>query len=155
MLLDGVKRIDPNIEAKYRRTRLRGNEVLLRIRGGLGEVAVCPKEMIGGNVSREIAVIPVMDYLDPYYLMYALAAPSSQDLMKSKVRGTCYIGINLKDVGRLPIPVPPITEQRGIVAYFDGLRAQLDTLMQVQSEVTNELEALMPSILDKAFKGEL
>jgi type I restriction enzyme S subunit len=155
VLLDGVKRIDPNIEAKYKRTRLRGNEVLLRIRGGLGEVAVCPNEMIGGNVSREIAVIPVIDHLDPYYLMFALAAPSSQDFMKSKVRGTSYVGINLKDVRRLPIPIPSIEEQKRIVAYFDELKAQVDAVNQLHAATATELEALMSSILDKAFKGEL
>jgi len=153
--LDSVKRIDPNIEAKYKRTRLRGNEVLLRIRGGLGEVAVCPKEMIDGNVSREIAVIPVTDRLDVYYLMYALATPSSQDFMKSKTRGTSYMGINLRDVRKLPVPVPPAEEQYRVVIYLDGLRANIERLKQVQFQTTIELEALFPSILDKAFKGEL
>jgi len=153
--LDSVKRIDPNIEAKYKRTRLRGNEVLLRIRGGLGEVAVCPKEMIGGNVSREIAVIPVTDRLDVYYLMYALATPSSQNFMKSKTRGTSYMGINLRDVRKLPVPIPPAEEQYRVVAYLDGLRANIERLKQLQIQTTIELEALFPSILDKAFKGEL
>jgi type I restriction enzyme S subunit len=155
VLLKDVKRIDPNIEAKYKRTRLRGNEVLLRIRGGFGEVAVCPNEMIGGNVSREIAVIPIVDHLDPYYLMYALAAPSSQDFMKSKVRGTSYVGINLKDVRRLPIPIPSIEEQKRIVAYFDELKAQVDVVNQLHAATATELEALMSSFLDRAFKGEL
>lgn len=155
VILQAVKRIDPNIEAKYKRTRLRGNEVLLRIRGGLGEVAVCPQGMIGGNVSREIAVIPVKDQLDTYYLMYALARPSSQDFMKSKTRGTSYLGINLRDVNKLPVPVPPIEEQKRIVAYVDDLRAKMERLKQIQNQTAGELAALFPSIIDKAFNGDL
>jgi type I restriction enzyme S subunit len=153
--VDEAKQVDPHIEAKYRRTRLEGNEVLLRIRGGLGEVAVCPRGMVGGNVSREIAVIPLKADVDPYFMMYAIAAASSQDFLRRHVRGTSYVGINLIDVRRLEVPVPPIQHQRRIVAYLDGLQAQVDALKRLQAETAAELDALLPSILDRAFKGEL
>jgi restriction endonuclease S subunit len=153
--LTNVKKIDPTTEAKYRRTHLRGNELLLRIRGGLGELAVCPPEMVGGNVSREIAVIPFTDRVLPKFGMYVLAAPTSQVRMRSHLRGTSYVGINLKDVRTLPMPVPPVPEQQKIVADLDLLRAKVDTLKKLQSETAAELDALIPSILSKAFSGEL
>ena len=53
------------------------------------------------------------------------------------------------------IPVAPIEEQRRIVAYLDGLQAKVDALKKLQAETAAELDALLPSILDKAFKGEL
>ena len=46
-------------------------------------------------------------------------------------------------------------EQRRIVAYPDGLQAKVTALRKLQSVSGEELSALMPSILDKAFKGEL
>ena len=155
VLTSNVKRVDPEIEAKYLRTRLRGNELLLRIRGGLGEVAVCPSEMIGGNVSREIAVIPFTNHVDPKYGMYTLAAPCNQMRMIAHLRGTSYVGINLKDVRNLMIPVPKISEQRRVVEYLDSLIAVVERLRKLQTESATELDALLPSILDKAFKGEL
>jgi type I restriction enzyme S subunit len=45
--------------------------------------------------------------------------------------------------------------KRRLVAYLDGLQAQVSTLRAAQAETEKELSALMPSILDKAFKGEL
>jgi type I restriction enzyme S subunit len=36
-----------------------------------------------------------------------------------------------------------------------GLQAQVDALKKLQAETAAELDALLPSILDKAFKGEL
>ena len=47
------------------------------------------------------------------------------------------------------------SEQRRIVAYLDGLQAKVNALRAAQAETDKELSALMPSILDKAFKGEL
>lgn len=155
VLLNNVKCIDPEVEQKYRRTRLHGNEVLLRIRGGFGEVAVCPPEVVGGNVSREIAVIPFTDRVLPKYGMYLLSAPCNQTRMKAHLRGTSYVGINLKDVRMLPIPVPPLPEQRRIVAYLGRLQSQLGELRKYQAETQRELDALTQSILSKAFRGEL
>jgi type I restriction enzyme S subunit len=55
----------------------------------------------------------------------------------------------------IPIPLPALAEQRRIVAYLDDLQAKVDALKKLQAETAAELDALMPSILDKAFRGEL
>jgi type I restriction enzyme S subunit len=53
------------------------------------------------------------------------------------------------------IPVPTLPEQRRVVAELDALQAKVDALKRLQAETAAELDALLPSILDKAFKGEL
>ncbi len=53
------------------------------------------------------------------------------------------------------IPVPPLAEQRRIVAELDALQAEVDEVKRLQNETATELDALMPSILDRAFRGEL
>jgi len=54
----------------------------------------------------------------------------------------------------------PLDEQRRIVAYLDGLQAKVNALRELQSAIGEELRplfgrTLMPSVLDKAFRGEL
>jgi len=63
--------------------------------------------------------------------------------------------IVLREIRRFPIPLPDIAEQRRIVAYLDGLQAKVDQLKALQAQTAAELDALLPSILDKAFRGEL
>jgi type I restriction enzyme S subunit len=61
-------------------------------------------------------------------------------------------------LGRLrtaEVPIPPISEQNHIVAYLDDLQAQMDELTALQDAAQAELDALLPSVLDRAFKGEL
>ena len=45
--------------------------------------------------------------------------------------------------------------QRRIVGYLDGLSERINELRRLQSESQVELDALLPSVLDRAFKGEL
>ena len=40
-------------------------------------------------------------------------------------------------------------------AYLDGLQARVSALRVAQTETEKELSALLPSVLDRAFKGEL
>lgn len=53
------------------------------------------------------------------------------------------------------IPVPPLSEQHRIVAYLDELHTKVDSLKRLQAETTAELDAMLPSVLDRAFNGEL
>jgi type I restriction enzyme S subunit len=63
--------------------------------------------------------------------------------------------LNVADMRRVPVPVPPLPEQRRVVAYLDGLQAKVDALKRLQAETAAELDALLPSILDRAFRGDL
>jgi type I restriction enzyme, S subunit len=42
-----------------------------------------------------------------------------------------------------------------IVAYIDNFQTKVDALKTLQEKTAAELDALMPSVLDKAFRGEL
>ncbi len=55
-----------------------------------------------------------------------------------------------------------LDDQRRIVAYLDSFslgrdlrQARLASLRELQSQTGEELDALLPSVLDRAFKGEL
>lgn len=63
--------------------------------------------------------------------------------------------INQEHVAAIAVPAPLFSEQRRIVAYLDDLLVKVDTLKTLQEKTAAELDALMPSILDKAFRGEL
>jgi type I restriction enzyme, S subunit len=61
-------------------------------------------------------------------------------------------------LGRLrsaEIPLPPLAEQLCIVQRLQLLQAKVDSLRHVQAQSAIELDALLPAILDRAFKGEL
>ncbi len=99
-------------------------------------VAITPKAEIGGEY--------IYHYL--CYLRTHLERVAPQSAQKN---------INLGILLPLPIPNLPLPEQRRIVAYLDDLQAKVDALKKLQAETAAELDAMMPSVLDRAFKGEL
>lgn len=92
----------------------------------------------------------------PDFLVFALGSRRVRVQIEELGKTTAgQIGVSGADAKAFVIPVPPVEEQRRIVEYLDGLQAKVDDLKKLQSETTAELDALLPSILDKAFKGEL
>jgi len=60
------------------------------------------------------------------------------------------------DVQEIPFPTAlTLDSQRSIVEKLRTLQEQMDAVSQLQAETAAELDALLPSILDKAFKGGL
>jgi type I restriction enzyme, S subunit len=59
--------------------------------------------------------------------------------------------LGLQALDALKVPVPPLSSQK----WFDALYDKAEAIRQRQGEVRQSLEALFPSILDKAYKGEL
>ena len=52
-------------------------------------------------------------------------------------------------------PSPSPDEQRIIVSWLNNLHSKLDALKRHQAETAAELDALLPAVLELAFRGEL
>lgn len=146
-----VVRASPRISEKYKRTVIRGGELLLSIRGTVGRVAVAPSSAAGWNVSREVAVIPTTDEVNPEYLQQLMLTDGAQRFYGGNVRGVAQRGINLKDVRRLPVPLP---DKRMLERYLAVVyRAQKLRSAAQQRDVF--VDDLWGALVQRAFRGEL
>jgi len=92
----------------------------------------------------------------PDFLVYALGSRRVRQQIEQFGKTTAgNIGISGGNAKSFQIPVPPIQDQHRIVVELDAIQSQVDALKKLQAETGVELIALLPSILDRAFKGEL
>ena len=92
----------------------------------------------------------------PNFLLYQWLSPLIfHDQIIGRMKGSASPHLNIKALRQFNFILPPLSEQHRIVAYLDELQAKVDGLKQLQAQTAAELDALLPSILDKAFKGEL
>jgi type I restriction enzyme S subunit len=109
-----------------------------------------------GVCSADIYPVKVTnDDLDPRFVMWSLVAGPFTDYANTLSGRTRMPKLNRKQFFAFELAYPEKTEQRRIVGYLDGLAGQVVALARLQSETAAALDALLPSILDKAFKGEL
>ena len=148
---EGLVYTDPANSAKYKRTVIRGNEILLSIRGTVGRVAIAPESIRGSNVTREIAVVPVANGIDSRYLRLLMMTDGAQRFMSGEVRGVAQRGINLRDVRRLPVPLadpPTMREFSKLIDKHEAIQHKLETSERMANK-------LFRSVVQRAFRGEL
>ena len=103
-----------------------------------------------------IRIRPEQGKVRPEYLNVYLNSPAGQEEVQRRSRTTS--GLRILSIGRINsivIPLPALPEQDRIVAYLDEVQVKVDALKRTQAETEAELDALLPSILDRAFRGEL
>lgn len=148
-------RISNELDAEFKRTRLQGGELLLNLVGAsIGRSAIATAELKGANVSRAIAVIPVVPERTKW-VQIVLSSPDSQSGILGRRTGIAQPVLNLGQVKQLPIPLPPLAEQRRIVAEVERRLSVVEELESVVSANLQRATRLRQSILQKAFTGEL
>jgi type I restriction enzyme, S subunit len=104
-----------------------------------------------------IRLKPDLSKIEPQFLAISLSTSFSQEYLVKRKTGLAEAQVNISQAILLstPIAYPSLTEQKRIITYLNDVKAKIESLKQLQTETSAELDALLPSILDKAFKGEL
>lgn len=146
---EALKRTSVEIAGKYRRTVLRGGELVISIRGTIGRCALVPKQLSGGNITRELALIPHLD-LNSSFLLALLRSDAVQRLISGDVKGVAQRGINLEDLRELPVVLPSDSE----VKEFARRVGAVEKLKAAQRTALAELDALFATLQHRAFNEE-
>jgi type I restriction enzyme S subunit len=148
-------------EDEYRRRTVRGelqadDIVLVREGGGTGKSALVLPEHRFSLGQRVMMLRPDQDKVLPKFFLYQLLSPTIQeDHIQSHSKGSASPHLNIGSLRQFPFLLPSVGEQAQIVENLDALQAKLDAVKALQAETAAELDAMLPAILDKAFKGEL
>ncbi len=154
-ILEGqLLRTSKEIAARYERSSLKGGDVLLGIIRAT-KVAVVPESLEGGNITQGTARFRPSSKITSQYLAWVLESPFAQRWLHARYRGIDMPGLNLADVRRVPIPLPPKDEQEEIERRLQRILVRHDRLSSRYLSAVRMLERLEPAVLTKAFRGEL
>lgn len=99
------------------------------------------------------AMLPQPSVFVSKYLQYWLRGLYHE--MRMETRAGAQPNWNLGMIGRIAVVTPSLERQNEIVEHLDTLEQQINGLRRRQDETTAELRALMPSVLNHAFSGQL
>jgi len=85
--------------------------------------------------------------ITPEYFVYYSGSYSYQLSVDALTTGATRSRISRKNLGGIPVPLPPLDEQRRIVAKLDEATAAIDSLESGVDAAAQELDALTASAL--------
>jgi type I restriction enzyme S subunit len=105
---------------------------------------------------RHVAILrPDQSRLRSKFLWHMLRSSTVFKTAWSATTGTAQPTIPLRAIRALQIPCPPLEVQNNCVSRLERLNAMSLDGQHERKKMGAELKALLPSILDRAFRGEL
>jgi type I restriction enzyme S subunit len=137
-----------------------GDILIVRTNGSAGLVGRCavvpPLPEPHAFASYLIRLRCDREHVEPDHLQLALRHQRSTGQLFDFARTTAgQYNVSIGRLNAASFPVAPRAEQLRLVTAIDALQAKVDALKALQAHSAAELDALLPSVLDKAFKGEL
>ncbi|GAB4502457.1 MAG: restriction endonuclease subunit S [Anaerolineales bacterium] len=103
-----------------------------------------PHAMIPANLCK---LTPDLSIIDPSFLVYYLNSNDSVDYLRSNASATSQPALSLGKIKELPVPLPPLTEQKRIAS----LLARADRLRQLRRTAHDLGDALLQSVFLEMF----
>jgi type I restriction enzyme, S subunit len=154
--LADIRRTTPEIAAKYKRSLLKADDIILSIVGTIGKVALVPPELEGGNITQSsVRIRPRRELLLPRFLAWFLRSPLATRQYDAARLGTAVPRLNVAHVRDLLIPVPPLPEQRRIVAEIEQQFTRLDAGVAALRRTQANLKRYRAAVFKAACEGRL
>ena len=153
-----VKRWPKEKYNELKRFELKDSDIVLAmdrpwIKSGLKISKITEKELPSLLVQRT-AALRVVNHILSDYLYYALQNKKFSDYLIDQQTGVGVPHISGKQILNFQIPLPPLSEQKRIVAHLDKLSEKVKRLEEIYRRTIADCEELKKSILKKTFEGE-
>ena len=142
-----VLHVAVSIEESYKRTRLGGGEVLLTLVGSTGQTAIVTDDLVGWNVARAIAVIRPSPEIGAKWINICLQSDETKRFLDDRANTTVQKTLNLADVKRIPIPIPPTAVRHAIETVITSITDKID----LNRRINQTLEAMAQAMFKSWF----
>lgn len=150
------KRLPAAAAPSRARQRLKAGDVLVSMtRPNLNAVAIVPPELDGSIGSTGFHVLRAVDDVEPRWLFNAVQTRDFVETMSEFVQGALYPAVRPKDIRGFQIQIPPIDEQRRVIADIEKQFSRLDEAVSNLKHVKANLKRYKAAVLKAAVEGRL
>jgi type I restriction enzyme, S subunit len=155
LLMNDRAYVAPPARSEGTRTSIDVGDLLVVITGDVGHVAIWDQNLGEAYVSQHVALVkPFTPKVSRWLLLCLMAPTAGRGQLRSSIYGG-KPGLNLNQVRSAVVPLPPLAEQRRIVAKVDELMAVCDELEESLAAEQTERGRLLDALLRDALEDAL
>lgn len=152
---NALSRTTPEIDAAYSRSRLKAGDIVYSIRGSFGDVELLPVDLDGINLTQDAARISPIKEIDREWLLFVLKSDAVLLQMTARAIGATIKGVNIRDLRRALLPIPPPNEQERIKVWLNESVHGLDYQHRMVERSRYLLEEYRSALITAAVTGKL
>jgi type I restriction enzyme S subunit len=155
ILFDTPYFVSEEWSAAHKKSVLKTGDVLIVQTGDIGQVAAVTDEFAGCNCHALIIVCVRLKMVDGFFLSAVLRSHYGFHSLKQVQTGALHPHLNCTNIRDIFLPVPPLREQRAILAFLDRETAKIDRLMEARRKQVELLQeqrtAFIHHVVTKGF----
>ena len=152
--LDDLQHVRLPEGAEGTRTAVLSGDLLFSITAEIGMMGLIPKDFPTAFINQHTALIRFYDAIKGRFIPYVLLSSFAKEQYASRKHGM-KISFRLDSIEDVLIPLPPLTEQKRIVARIEELFKIVDSLGRAADGLAEAAKRLDRKILDLAIRGKL
>ena len=141
--VEELKKTTEFISDRYKKTLLKGHELLITVRANIADTFIADEEFMGCNVGRGIVPIRTQeDIMRLEFLKCLIDNKHLNDILKSKAKGITLIQLNMEDLRNVELIIPPIDLQIDYLKYsrlIDKSRSRIQKSLEASQELFDSL----------------
>jgi type I restriction enzyme S subunit len=148
------------ISTAYKRTILKAGDLVMPLRGKVGDVGIIDEDLSGSNLTRGVALIAIRsDWSGPFCRQF-IAAPSTRGRLEQSMNGSALQEIPIAVLRAFKIALPPTkAEQEAIAEALSDADALIESLDQLIAKKRDLKQGAMQELLTgkkrlPGFSGE-
>jgi len=146
-----LRRVSASIDSKHRKSKLKGNEILIACVGTIGRVGWVSDAMVGWNIARAVTRIPIREGVNREYVYRYLQNPVVQGYFERETRAVAQPTLNVGLIAKTPVALPPHDLQIAFLERYRTIQAYKKRLL-VALGAQDELAGCLSQ---RAFAGQL
>ncbi|MGH2362052.1 MAG: restriction endonuclease subunit S [bacterium] len=138
-------------------TFLRPGDVLVaRMPDPLGRACIFPGAPTKSVTAVDVCIVrPGSESVEPRWLMWTINAPQLRQAIAELQSGTTRGRISRKNLGTVALPIPPLAEQRRIVAAIEEQFPRIEAGVEALQRARRNLQRMRAAALQAAVTGRL
>ena len=148
--------IDNHTWSRLAQHRLHQGDIVFARRGELGRCALVTSQEEGWLCGTgSLRMRPNQNVVDPLYLNWLFSTKGIGEWLSLESVGATMENLNTSILGRVPLPVPPIDEQRAIAAFLDGQTTMVSDLIARVATHIDKLREHRTTLISAAVTGKI
>lgn len=153
-----TKYITEDVFQQIKKYTISKDDVYITVAGTIGRVGLVPDEFDKANLTENADKICIYKS-DKYFVYYLLSSQEIQSQILEMVTQVGQPKLAILRIQNLTLPLPPLAEQKRIVARVDELMAKIDEMEKTEKDIKALYDAfpgdMKASLLQAAIQGKL
>jgi type I restriction enzyme S subunit len=148
---EDMPRIMPERAAELDRYQVMPGDIVFSRVGSVGRIGLVTQEQAGWLISGQMLRLRFRSKeVLPSFLMHAISSDAVLTYFDLRVVGTTRDSINTKILSAMPLPLPPLPEQRVIADFLDRKTKAIDDLIQKKERLIELLQEKRQALITQA-----